>query len=129
MEQNVSVFLLTNQVSLVKRIRLHFDRFHTFELDSKFGELFNLVRIVSQKYELRVNVQNLENVLHISILSIVMLHAEHFVGLKGVDISELFIILDVHASPAFTNIAASPSFLNEIKENSITSTYFPDCTM
>lgn len=58
-----------------------------------------------------------------------MLHTKHFIGLEGIDVPVLFIILDIHAGPAFAHIPASSSFLNEVEEDSISRTDLSDGTV
>ena len=54
LKQNVSILLLTYQVSLVERIGLHLNRFYTSQFHAKLGEFINLVRVVGQKNEIRI---------------------------------------------------------------------------
>lgn len=125
----MSIFLLTYQVSLVERIGLHLNRFYTSQFHAKLGEFINLVRVVGQKNEVRIYLKDAQNIFDISVLSVIMLHAQHFISFKSVNVLKLLKILNVHTGSAFSYISASSAFLNEVKEDSIASAYFLDCSI
>jgi hypothetical protein len=129
LKQNVSILLLTDQVSLIERIGLHLNRFYTSQFHAKLSEFINLVRVVGQKNEIRIYLKDAQNIFDISILSVIMLHAQHFIGFKSVNALKLLKILNVHAGSAFSDISASSAFLDEIKEDSIACAYFLDCSI
>lgn len=117
LEEQMPGFGFRFEVALVERIRFELDfacRDHV-QIHAFHG--FDLVGIVSQQHEIRVNLEDFENIGNSSVFSIVFLHSEVLVSRKRVTgaVGELF----DHTGSALADVAATTAFLDKVEKDTV----------